>query len=563
MVNKHKYIEPSILLKLCDLNEDDALDLQTLVYQFPRIELIYFALEWIYNRDLSIGYVNFCKRISPQDDGKLLIEHICKHINNKSILANYHLVCAQTGLELLKYLFSIPDKSSPTNYSSLENGGIIKSIYILLIVLHINERIVNGRAPISDDDNAEDIIAHAAVISTIENNDFLNYDVTTTPYIHLYKASKFLDFCDGNSYFAKHKASLLSMYGCANSKTYLSFVIWLLLENWKYEDGYCRLVFDDDNPVPQAIDRISIPICEVISIDSNSDYKAFRKRPLIKLDNTHYVVICVPFLMDKLYNSLIFDLSGVSAEGNITRTKASSEFTEPLLLYPLLRSIVEPKSPIHLSGDDCKKIEPKRAPDYYVRNWNDVFLFELKDYSFRADIKSNPTFDELVEYLNTQFVTKTNGNDGAIKQLVHNIKSIVNNDFAWDKTLHNPRRIYPILILGNSTYMTLGMPYMINKLFRKELHKEGVSDCRISDLVVIDIDTLILYKGVFSSRKYKFKKVIDEYLKYINRDYSKSKNIELRLYAFMQTLPMFLRKYFPTTADFLVNELSGLDIWKN
>lgn len=563
MANKHKYIEPSILLKLCDLNEDDAPDLQTLVYQFPRIELIYFALEWIYNRDLSIGYVNFCKRISPQDDGKLLIEHICKHINNKSILANYHLVCAQTGLELLKYLFSIPDKSSPTNYSSLENGGIIKSIYILLIVLHINERIVNGRAPISDDDNAEDIIAHAAVISTIENNDFLNYDVTTTPYIHLYKASKFLDFCDGNSYFAKHKASLLSMYGCANSKTYLSFVIWLLLENWKYEDGYCRLVFDDDNPVPQAIDRISIPICEVISIDSNSDYKAFRKRPLIKLDNTHYVVICVPFLMDKLYNSLIFDLSGVSAEGNITRTKASSEFTEPLLLYPLLRSIVEPKSPIHLSGDDCKKIEPKRAPDYYVRNWNDVFLFELKDYSFRADIKSNPTFDELVEYLNTQFVTKTNGNDGAIKQLVHNIKSIVNNDFAWDKTLHNPRRIYPILILGNSTYMTLGMPYMINKLFRKELHKEGVSDCRISDLVVIDIDTLILYKGVFSSRKYKFKKVIDEYLKYINRDYSKSKNIELRLYAFMQTLPMFLRKYFPTTTDFLVNELSGLDIWKN
>ena len=353
------------------------------------------------------------------------------------------------------------------------------------------------------------------------------------------------------------------MYGCADSKTYLSFVIWLLLENWKYDEGYCRLTFDDDNPAPQAIEKISIPISEVISVDSNKDYKAFRERPLIKLDNTHYVVICVPFLMDKLYNSLVFDLTEVSGDGNITRTKASSEFTEPLLLYPLLRSIVEPKSPIHLSGDDCKKIEQKRAPDYYVRNWNDVFLFELKDYSFRADIKSNPTFDELVDYLHTQFVTKTNGKDGAIRQLVHNTRAIINNNFAWDKTLQKPRQIYPILILGNSTYMTLGMPYMLNKLFREELHKEEVYDCRIKDLIVIDIDTLILYNGIFSNRRYKFKKVLDDYLTHINKDYSKSKNIELRLYAFMQTLPMFLRKYYPTTEDYLVNELKSIDIWND
>ena len=46
-------------------------------------------------------------------------------------------------------------------------------------------------------------------------------------------------------------------------------------------------------------------------------------------------------------------------------------------------------------------------------------------------------------------------------------------------------------------------------------------------------------------------------------DYSKSKNIELRLYAFMQTLPMFLRKYYPTTEDYLVNELKSIDIWND
>ena len=267
--------------------------------------------------------------------------------------------------------------------------------------------------------------------------------------------------------------------------------------------------------------------------------------------------------MDKLYNSLIFDLSDVSCDGDKIRGIVSLQFTETQLLYPLLRSIVEPKSPIHLSGDDCKKIQPNRAPDYYVRNWNDVFLFELKDYSFRADIKSRPTYDELIDYLNTQFVTKSNGRDGAIKQLVYNVKAIINNNFAWDKSLSKPRRIYSILVLGNSTYITLGVTYLLNKLFKDELRKSGVSDSRIADLIIIDIDTLILYKNAFANRKYKFKDVIDNYLRYINRNYSKSKNYELRLYAFMHTLPMFLKNHYPTSADYIIEGLKKDNIWKN
>lgn len=558
-----QHIEPAILLKLHDLHEIVAPELHTLVYQFERKELIFFALEWIYNHELSNGYENLCKRISPNDNGELLIAYIKEQINDDSSLASHHLVCAQTGLELLKYLFSIPDSSSPWDYASMENGGIIKGIHILLIALHINERIIKGDTIPTIAQSGQDILAQVAAISTIENNDFLNYDIATKPYIHLYKASKFLKFCDNNSYLAKYKASLLSMYGCSDSKTYLLFVIKLLLENWNSKDGYCRLIFEDGTPIPQAIDKMSIQITEIIDINSNNDYKVFRRKPLIRLNNNQFVIICVPFLMDKLYNSLIFDLSDVSCDGDKIRGIVSLQFTETQLLYPLLRSIVEPKSPIHLSGDDCKKIQPNRAPDYYVRNWNDVFLFELKDYSFRADIKSRPTYDELIDYLNTQFVTKSNGRDGAIKQLVYNVKAIINNNFAWDKSLSKPRRIYPILVLGNSTYITLGVTYLLNKLFKDELRKSGVSDSRIADLIIIDIDTLILYKNAFANREYKFKDVIDNYLRYINRNYSKSKNIELRLYAFMHTLPMFLKNHYPTSADYIIEGLKKDNIWKN
>ena len=43
----------------------------------------------------------------------------------------------------------------------------------------------------------------------------------------------------------------------------------------------------------------------------------------------------------------------------------------------------------------------------------------------------------------------------------------------------------------------------------------------------------------------------------------KSKNIELRLYAFMHTLPMFLKNHYPTSADYIIEGLKKDNIWKN
>ena len=73
----------------------------------------------------------------------------------------------------------------------------------------------------------------------------------------------------------------------------------------------------------------------------------------------------------------------------------------------------------------------------------------------------------------------------------------------------------------------------------------------------------IFYKGDFGRGVYKFKKVIDDYLAHINKDYSRSLSIELRLYAFMQTLPMYLKAYYPTTADNIVKELKNENIWND
>lgn len=560
---KNNHIEPSILLRYSDFNFKHSSDLLSLVYRFSRIELIYFSLEIIYNRSLACGYNSFAKRIMPIDNGNSIINFIDTHIGKEKVdFAQHHLVCQQTGLEILKYLFSIPNTHSPIDYASIENGSIQKSVDILFMVLLINERIVKGQANITERDSAEDTLANVA-ICTLENSDFLNFDLLNTPSIHLYKATKFFQFCKTNDFFKQYEKELFEKLGCSDAKGYLYTISKIFVENYNGGSKCCRLVFTKEIPAPKIFEVLSHSINDSIELEKNDDYKAFRAKPLIKLNEFNYVVICVPFLINRLYNSIIFEYTYLSGNGNKVREIISTDFTEKHLLFPICKDIIAPNSPINLSGEECANIESNRAPDFYARNWNDIFLVELKDYSIRAEIKSNPSQDAIYNFLYNKFVTKKKGKDGAIKQLVHNIGAIIKNDFIWDKTIKKPRNIFPILVLGSSAFLTLGVSHILNKFFHEELKKQSIVHKSIKDLIVIDIDTLLLYQDFFSKKKNSFSSIMNEYLEFIHNKHKKSSNISLRLFGHLQTFPEYLKHHYPISSEHLLDKLSKEDIWIN
>jgi hypothetical protein len=562
-MKSYKFLEPSILIKFHDLDIHVDVNLEDLVKRFSKLELIYFALEIIYKTELSKGYQNFCRRIFPADNGQSAINFIKRHSNPVDNLVQQHIVSVQTGIELLRYIFSISFDTNPWDFANLKNGYYIKGCSLFAIVALINERIVNGTVELSDNSNEKQVIALSVASTHIENVDFSNFDISTAPLIYIWKATLFFEFCMENKTLSQYIPQLLSDYGCADIRTYISFIARLFCENSNGANNYCRFVFSDEDPAPKFFNSLSNDINCIIDENDNVDYKAFRAKPLIRIDTNEYVIINVSFLFNKLYTSPIFDLVRLSNGKDDVRQIISTYFTEKKLLYPLLGSFLYPKSPFHLSGAQCNIIDADRAPDYYVRNWNNIFLVELKDYSFRADIKTCCSAKKISEYLYHQFVVKTNGKDGAIKQLIYNISKILDRDFKWDSKIDKIKRLYPILIVGNSIYSNYGITYILNNFFRAELSKQGISNNSITDLIVIDIDSLILFNESFATGSIDFKKYVDSYIEAIHKKPKPSKNLSKCLFSFMEPFPAYLKRLSGMDSTHLANKIKTLNTWIN
>ena len=187
------------------------------------------------------------------------------------------------------------------------------------------------------------------------------------------------------------------------------------------------------------------------------------------------------------------------------------------------------------------------------------FLFELKDYSFRAKEKTALSYEILSNYLYSQFVVKKNGKPGAIKQLVSNIKAIIEKDFAWDKK-SRPKHIYPVLVLGNQNYLNYGITYILNRFFKQELNNQGIVAKSINDLLIIDIDTLILYYDLFSRGS--FENIVKQYFVKVKK-HLKSSSVLERLFGFMQPFPEYLKQKYPLTSEHLIKNIQQLNTWKN
>lgn len=287
------------------------------------------------------------------------------------------------------------------------------------------------------------------------------------------------------------------------------------------QNGKYKIILDkgDDNYTNDKLffDSISVKYNAVIDKDKNIDYIEFRNYPLINVDNDTYWVINNYFVIGKLFDSISFDLSSIAKDKKLSIDVfqiISQEFMENILLYDILDKIFNYKNCIKLTGEQCRKTtqEPNEA-DFYARNWNDIFLIECKDVTIKKEYKYIPNYEDIKKNLYEKFVKKPNGDRAAIKQLVYNIKRILNNEFPYDKGIKNKKvKIYPILVVGRSIYAIYGISNILNDFFKEEL-KDNINSSKVKDLILCDIDTLILYQTTFGKNNMDIKSLIISYYK--------------------------------------------------
>lgn len=468
----------------------------------------------------------FFSEISKEriDDLNKRFAEFKKHQSN----APYCYCTTKTALELMRIIFSIPNEE-------YTNKGDIKDFEydLFRVLLQINENLMHYKH------NQKLDLATLTFLLFYVMNDITEDNISDSFVRQVQYYAPLANFIENNPKCEKAKLLFYNNAGISSMKQYVKTwlsLVTLVINYQKKSLKVCPILdinnmHDIDNCIAiSVLDFLSINISDYIPYtsvdnanrDNNVDYRIFRAHPLIKLNESKYLIYSLPILVERLYNSLFFDLKkGFKDPFNFYNT----EFVERTLFQPQILKCLNEKKTTKLYPDQEtimsaeKYKEMPNQPDFYIRENDCLILFECKAIRINGELKDQADVEILLSsiknklYLSIDNIDKTRGDKKnaervGVTQLVHQMKMIDEDSFIWDKNIPNEVAYYPVLVLENPKIASIGMSYIINSWYKSLIAKE-LPEQMCHPIVVMSINTLITYSFVF--KKYGFHYVFDQY----------------------------------------------------
>lgn len=198
------------------------------------------------------------------------------------------------------------------------------------------------------------------------------------------------------------------------------------------------------------------------------------------------------------YKGLYFRLLKINRKLKIIpdlKSYIGAEFTENVLFYDAIKNIFKNKY-FQRSGIQMEPFSKgKGNPDYYIRNGNKIYIFELKDVLLNSKVISSQDYNVIEPELREKFYKNSKGHNKGVTQLAHNCDDILSGLAKWD-TAYKPRRvkIWPIIVVTDNIFSIPGFNQILNNWFQDYLDTEinGINRAQIHPLIVMSIDTLLL-----------------------------------------------------------------------
>lgn len=195
------------------------------------------------------------------------------------------------------------------------------------------------------------------------------------------------------------------------------------------------------------------------------------------------------------------------------------DFIEKHLSYSLLNRIYNNSGYLYLTGEQIKlQFTVDTEPDYYARKGNKVFMYEIKGSMVTGPAKQSFNYTEIEKELKEKYLFDTSdGGKKAVKQLSDRIKILLlqSDKSIYDKDYNAQNiRVFPILLVSETMLTTPGVNHVLNEWFQEEIQNDEVLNNarhRIHNLVIIDIDTLIIFSKELNRNPSLLKKLIIEY----------------------------------------------------
>ena len=372
----------------------------------------------------------------------------------------------------------------------------------------------------------KDSLQRMLLAMSFPQNDFLNADYAQLAVTQFYKALMLLEYISDQEEYQLLYRKFLEEYYCSTKEEFLRSIgtaVVLPLKNtqpgWSVLNVPQGPMFERDC---SFLEKITVQSDDATLYEQN-DYLSLRTNPLQKLKKGEYRIIYDQFLLKKVYNGLIFILSGlVKADKSLFPKDflgtIRNDFSEGVLLYEVLKSIYSRRKVFSASGKEFKSVGIDREPDYYIRDSQSVLLFESKDFFIPGDVKLSYDFRKIEEAL------KNNRLEKAIKQLIRNVERVLLKGLKLDQDYCvNEVTIHPIIIVHDSLYSAPALNYWVHFWFEDGLaalqQKKELKDFdffRVFPVTVVEVDTLIFYEEQFIQGQLNLETLIQQYHAFVN-----------------------------------------------
>lgn len=420
----------------------------------------------------------------------------------------------QSLLKTIEYLL-LHDNSCRRELSKDDKSNLFKAYLIVCDDYLVQQEEVNQDGTYSADDMLKFYMPFELRMNTVLSIKF--------SLIELIKSKLFLiDFASNDQRFSSYIDAYIRGKHCESASKYILMLFSLsseLICN-KNKTNIIKIDLSDSVTMCSFLDNFCINVPDNI-VDVN-----IQEKPLYKVDHNTYCFLYIKFFVDKFFHSLLFDLAKELEKQGLLNTKKTpayvqikqlvgQKFTEQYLFYKVIDRILADKRYEKKTGEDMTKISDG-LPDFYANKGQRVFLFEFKDIQLNRKVVTSGDYDTIIKAVENELVENEKGRPKGITQLANDIDKHL-FDIVGKERVSEKLQVYPILVYSDSSFDIEGFNYYLNNRFHEIIRNRNIpSNIHVKDLLMVNIDTLIMFEKAFVDKKLKFDVIINEYISYKN-----------------------------------------------
>lgn len=489
-----------ILIGFRDVFEgEEMLDPKSYLKGISRKTLIDVATYLLANAPLTVeGYCRLCLGESNSDFARLLVNFLSTR-SGRFKADEYVVVSVTTGLKL----YELAVETSEADSDTLTHGQI--EIAITKTVLAINQTEIDAQDKLSVGSDDEKPIAPKMMLAAMSPyHSTINCSLIDELVAQTHNALCLFKFLEQN--YSALLTEFLKTKGITHWHSYISGLygyVYPILKHLK--SGYSTIVtFKSDDEYSSNLQFIESLSHQ--SIDSHYDFQPLRARPFyFDRERREIRPILSVFVIDMLFKGLYFQLKDINERLGIIpdlKSTIGTDFTEQVLFNSVMKSIFGRR---FLQRTESQMVDTERQdygnPDFYVRNGNKVYIFEIKDALIRADVLNSYDYNEIEKELKFKLFQNKKGTPKGIRQLINNIKGLFSGYYEWDKGAKvNKIRIHPVLVFTDRSLTLPAANVVLNEWFYDQLKEEISEDelTRVAPLVTVSLNSLFIHSQYLS-----------------------------------------------------------------